>query len=65
MLKRDPPGEGGNIIHTKQHDTEERFYEPQEILTEDPYSTPLWGLALHARALPSHEIYHIHGAQDV
>ena len=41
------------------------FSEPKEIWTEDRYSTPIWGLALHARALPSHEISHIHGAQDV
>ena len=43
----------------------ERFYEPQEIWTEEPYSTPLWGLALHARFLTSNEINHIHGDQDV
>ena len=36
----------------------ELFSEPKEILTEDPYSTPLWGLALHVRALSSNEIPH-------
>ena len=43
----------------------ERFSETQEILIEEPYSTPLWGLALHVRALPSNEPPHIHRAQDV
>ena len=42
----------------------ERFYDTQEILTEQTDSTTLWGLALHARALPGHGIFYIHGAQD-
>ena len=63
LLKRDPPGEGGDILRNKPHDTGERFSESQEIWTEDNYSNPLWGIALHARPLPSHEIFHIHGDQ--
>ena len=43
----------------------ERFSEPQEFWTEEPYSTPFWGLTLHTRTLPIHEISHINGAQDV
>ena len=39
--------------------------DPQEILTEQPDSTTLWGLALHAQALPGHENFYIHGGQGV
>ena len=40
------------------------FSDIQEIWREDPYSNPLWCLVLHAWALLSHEISHIHGSQD-
>ena len=43
----------------------EIFFDPQEIWTEDTNSTPIWGLTIHARALPSHEIYHIYESHGV
>ena len=41
-----------------------RFSNTQEIVTEETYSTPLWGLAVHVRALPTREVFKIYGVQD-